>query len=144
MQILDEIKTRNFARKRSLGTTSTIILPRLPTSQHTGENRTLTEDASPIQRPGVYKGESLWESYLAQFEIIAELNKWSEEQKATRLATISKGPKLNILGNLPPDRRQDYKALVAALESHYGPVHRTELSRVHFKHRVKQRDETRT
>jgi hypothetical protein len=60
---------------------------------------------------------------------------------AAYLATSLKGPALNVLGNLPPERRQDYRALVAALESRFGSTHRTELSRVKFKHRVRQKDE---
>ena len=49
---------------------------------------------------------------------------------------------MNVLGNLPADRRQNYKELVAALETRYGSTHRTELARVRFKHRVKQKDES--
>ena len=102
----------------------------------------MSENSRPVQRPGGYSGDSLWESYLAQFEITAQLNGWSDQQKAAYLATSLKGPALNVLGNLPPERRRDYQALVSALESRYGSAHRTELSRVRFKHRVKQRDES--
>ena len=49
---------------------------------------------------------------------------------------------MNVLGNLPADRRQNYKELVTALETRYGSTHRTELARVRFKHRVKQKDES--
>jgi hypothetical protein len=58
------------------------------------------------------------------------------------LATSLKGPALNILGIDPADRRQNYGELVAALETRYGSTHRTELARVRFKHRVKQKDES--
>ena len=58
------------------------------------------------------------------------------------MATSLKGPALNILGNLPADRRQNYRELVAALETRYGSTHRTELARARFKHRVKQKDES--
>ncbi len=102
----------------------------------------MSENSRPVQRPGGYSGDSLWKSYLAQFEITAQLNGWSDQQKAAYLATSLKGPALNVLGNLPPERRRDYQALVSALESRYGSAHRTELSRVRFKHRVKQRDES--
>jgi hypothetical protein len=74
-----------------------------------------------------YSGESIWESYIAQFEITAQLNGWNYAQMAAYLATSLKGPALNVLGNLPPERRQDYHALVAALESRFGSTHRTEM-----------------
>ena len=61
---------------------------------------------------------------------------------AAYLATSLKGPALNVLGNLSPERREDYHALVAALGSRFGSAHRTELSRVKFKRRVRQRDES--
>ena len=49
---------------------------------------------------------------------------------------------MNILGNLPPDRHQNYGEWVAALETRYGSRHRTEMARARFKHRVKQKDES--
>ena len=55
---------------------------------------------------------------------------------AAYLATSLKGPALNVLGNISPER------LVAALGSRFGSAHRTELSRAKFKHRVRQRDES--
>lgn len=100
------------------------------------------DNSRPIQRPMAYSGDSLWESYLAQFEITAQLNGWSDQQKAAFLATSLTGPALNVLSNLPSDRRDDYQTLVSALESRFGTAHRTELSRVRFKNRVKQRDES--
>ena len=118
-------------------------LPSLPRSNSTTlRDRVVPETARPVQRPGTYSGDSLWESYYAQFEITAELNGWNEQQKAAYLATSLTGQALNVLGNLPADRHQNYKELVAALETRYGSTHRTELARVRFKHRVKQKDES--
>ena len=73
-------------------------LPSLPKSNSTtvGE-RTTAETSRPVQRPGTYSGDSLWESYHAQFEITAELNGWNEKQKEAYLATSLKEPALNIL-----------------------------------------------
>ena len=76
----------------------------------------------------MYSGDSLWELYHAQFEITAELNVWNEQRKAVYLVTSLEGPALNILGNLPADRRQNYGELVAALETQYGSMHRTEFA----------------
>ncbi len=106
------------------------------------EDKSFGGEAKPVQRPMPYSGDSCWESYFAQFEITAQLNGWSEQQKAAFLATRLKGPALNILSNLPVDRRQDYTALVTALESRYGTAHKSELYRVRFKNRVKQKDES--
>ena len=128
---------------------STRKLPSIPTSSQrqpsyvtATDGNDINENSRPVQRPVAYSGESIWESYIAQFEITAQLNGWNYAQMAAYLATSLKGPALNVLGNLPPERRQDYHALVAALESRFGSTHRTELSRVKFKHRVRQKDES--
>ena len=66
---------------------------------------------------------------------------WGETQKAAFLVTSLKGTALQVLANLSRDRRQDFEALVAALASRFGTSHRTEISKVKFKNRVRQRDE---
>ena len=79
---------------------------------------------------------------MAQFEIISEINQWDAQQKAAYLATGLRGDALNILANLTPAKRQDYETLVNALAGRFGSTHRTELSRVRFKNRTKQREES--
>ena len=94
-----------------------------------------------IQNPtSQFDGSGLWESYYAQFEIVAKLNNWNDHQKAAYLATSLKGPALAVLGNLAPEDRQKLDVLVVALKNRFGTSHQTELSK--FKNRVKQRDES--
>ena len=95
-----------------------------------------------IQKPTTFDGSTLWESYYAQFEIVASLNNWNEFQKAAYLATSLKGPALAVLGNLAPDDRQNLDVLVVALKNRFGSSHQTELSRMKFKNRIKQKDES--
>ncbi len=95
-----------------------------------------------IQKPTSFDGSGLWESYYAQFEIVAELNNWNDHQKAAYLATSLKGPALAVLGNLAPEDRQKLDVLVVALKNRFGTSHQTELSRMKFKNRAKQRDES--
>ena len=70
------------------------------------------------------------------------MNQWNDEQEGNYLATILKGSALSLLGNLPSDTRQDYKELVAALESRFGSTHKQELYRSKFKGRLRRRDES--
>ena len=95
-----------------------------------------------LQKPTTFDGSSLWESYYAQFEIVASLNGWDDYQKAAYLATSLKGPALAVLGNLSTGDRHNLDALVSALKNRFGTSHQTELSRMKFKNRVKQRDES--
>ena len=60
--------------------------------------------------------------------------------KAAFLATSLKRTALQVLANLAIDRRQNFRSLVAALDSRFGTSHRTEISKVKFKNRVRQRD----
>ena len=58
---------------------------------------------------------TLWESYYAQFEIVANINNWNDFQKAAYLATSLKDPALAVLGNLAPEDRQN-RCLVASVK----------------------------
>lgn len=100
------------------------------------------EHKRPIQKPPSFDGKSLWEPYIAQFEIVAGMNQWNDEQKGNYLATSLKGSALTVLGNLATETRQDYRALVAALESRFGAAHQQELHRTKFKNRLRRREES--
>lgn len=107
----------------------------------TSRQSTINE-CRPVQKPTLYDGKMPWESYFAQFSIIAEINGGHEQQKAAFLASSLTGTVLNVLGNLPSEKRQEFKSLVAALDSRYGTAHRTDLERARFKNRVKQKEES--
>ena len=93
------------------------------------------------QRPPKYDGKTIWESYIAQFEIAATLNEWSTSEKAAFLATSLEGNATSVLGAIPADRRTDYAALVSALETRFGSAVQKELSRVKLRNRRRQRGE---
>ena len=98
-------------------------------------------ESKVIRKPNMYDGQTSWEAYYAQFCIIADMNGWWDPEKAAFLATSLKGTALQVLANLASDRRQDFRSLVAALDSRFGTSHRTEISKVKFKNRVRQGDE---
>ena len=101
----------------------------------------MERESKVIRKPNMYDGQTSWEAYYAQFCIIADMNGWRDPEKAAFLATSLKGTALQVLANLANDRRQDFRSLVAALDSRFGTSHRTEISKVKFKNRVRQRDE---
>ena len=47
--------------------------------------------ARPLRKPTSYEGETSWVSYLAQFQIISEINNWDETENGAFLATSLKG-----------------------------------------------------
>jgi len=93
----------------------------------TGADSCSTHRAGTTQWPLLYDGRS---SYLTQFRMLAHLNHWSKEEKATLLAVSLRGVALTVLSNLPAERRSDYQALVSALENHFGTAHQAELHRM--------------
>ena len=47
-----------------------------------------------------------------------------------------------VLGNLTTEMRQDYRALVAVLESRFGAAHHLEIRHTKFKTRMRRRNES--
>ena len=94
------------------------------------------------QRPPLYDGSTSWDAYIAQFEMLAQLNHWTEVEKATLLVVSLRGAALPVLSNLPADRRSNYRALVTALENRFGTAHQAELHRMKLRNRTRKRDES--
>ncbi len=103
-----------------------------------------TEGSGPtsVQRPPPFDGKSTWEAYHAQFSLLAELNGWTEQRKATYLAISLRGSALTVLTNLPEEQRRDYTALSAALQNRFGNTRQVELNRAQLRGRTKRREET--
>ena len=55
---------------------------------------------TPIFQSSLSGGKTTWESYNAQFEIVAELNDWNVTEKAAFLATCLEGSAVNVLGGV--------------------------------------------
>ena len=92
-------------------------------------------------RPTPYDGCTAWDAYKTQFAMLAELNGWSDAEKAKYLAINLKGPALTVLSNLPEHHRRNFGALTAALDARFGVAHQTELHRVQLRNRRRRRDE---
>lgn len=93
-------------------------------------------------RPSPFDGKCAWDTYRAQFELLADLNKWSDADKAAHLAINLRGAAATVLANLPPTQRRSYEALTSALNARFGMAHQTELNRSRLKARSRRREET--
>ena len=95
--------------------------------------------AGATQRPLLYDGHSSWDACITQFKMLAELNRWTEVEKATLLAVSLRGATSTVLSNLvPAERRSDYRALVTALENRFGTAHQAELHRMKPRNRIRR------
>ena len=92
--------------------------------------------------PTSIDGKSTWEAYCTQFLLLAELNGWTEHQKAAYLAISLRGSALTVLTNLPEEQRRDYTALSGALQNRFGNTRQAELNRAQLWGRMKRREET--
>ena len=73
--------------------------------------------------------------------MLANVNHWTEVEKATYLAVSLKGPALTVLSNLPPDSLYNYSSLVKALDARFGSSHQAKLHWMKLKSRVRKREE---
>ncbi|CAG2188204.1 unnamed protein product [Mytilus edulis] len=94
-----------------------------------------------FRKPVLYDGETNWEDYLVQFELIAAINKWSDLEKALELATSLRGSAQSILTNLRPEMRTDFVQLTAALASRFQPENQAEMYRAQMKSKIRGRTE---
>ena len=69
----------------------------------------------PIVPPSKYDGSVPWEDYKIQFEMISELNCFTDNQKAMFLATSLSGNAQSVLDDIDPIlKRKDYQSICAA------------------------------
>ena len=94
------------------------------------------------QRPAPFDGKCALDTYRAQFELLADLNGWSDAEKSAHLAISLRGAVATVLTNLYPSQRRSYEVLTAALDSRFGMAHQTELNRSWLKARSQRREET--
>lgn len=82
------------------------------------------------------------EAYLAQFEVVARAQGWSQEERALNLVTSLKGPAVEVLSQLTPAQQESYTDVVGVLERRYGHQYQAEVYRARFRARVRGRGET--
>lgn len=93
-------------------------------------------------KPQLFDGNEELEEYLAQFQIISEINGWDYTTKYLHLAGCLKGPARSILSELNQTERRDYNSLVRSLNTRYGSVERAEIFRARLQTRMRGKDES--
>ena len=96
----------------------------------------------PVVFPDKYDGSVSWPDYNAHFELCADLNMWTDKQKANYLAVSLRGSAQELLGDMSLDMRQDYKYLTETLCARFGSKGQNELFRTQLKSRLRKANET--
>ena len=93
-------------------------------------------------KPATFDGQSSWIDFKSHFDICAELNCWSEQEKCLYLTVSLRGSAQSILGNLHGNSRKDFTLLCRALEERFAPANQTELYRAQLRERHQKATET--
>ena len=93
-------------------------------------------------RPQNYDGSEDLQDFLNQFEITAEINRWSYEDKSLYLASVLTGNARSLLSELNHRERRDFSILVERLNARFGCEQRAEVFRTQLKTRVRAKNET--
>lgn len=99
---------------------------------------------SKVFEPETFKGDpdgTEWSEYIIHFEMISELNEWTEFQKTKVLLSKLRGKAQTILSSLTYSQCNDYCALKKALTQRFNPEEREIAHRCEFKNRRRQKDE---
>ena len=96
----------------------------------------------PVITPDHFDGTKSWRDYRVHFEVCAEVNNWTEVQKASFLSVSLRGRAQQVLTNLGINKRRNYTELLAALESRFNPANQTLYYRVQLKSKTKADNES--
>ena len=111
---------------------------------HTEQRSSHTNSAkgSNYRKAQIYTGSEDLEEYLAQFQIISELNNWDYATRSLQLAGSLSGSARAVLSELSQTERRDYDSITKALNTRFGSIERAEIFRARLQTRAKGKDET--
>ena len=96
-----------------------------------------------MMNPDTYNGESnAFEDYIAHFELVAQWNKWTDEEKAIQLGASLRGVAQKVLGDAPLAERLDYDRIKIALQQRFAPKDRQAIFKTELQNRKRKRSET--
>lgn len=96
-------------------------------NNHGGAHRA-TRQMNQMKTPK-YSGKADWDAFHAQFELLSNAAGWSGEVKALQLALCLTEDALSCLLLLSPAERNDYNALVGALQRRFGQCNQPDVLR---------------
>ena len=95
-----------------------------------------------VARCPVFDGKIPFKLYLTQFNMVSDLNHWSEAERAMHLTINLAGPAVSVLNNVPAHLKHSFSHIVNALMLRFDDTHCSELARAKLACRSKQRHES--
>ena len=105
-------------------------------------SRSEVKTERPVITPELFSGEQSWEDWIDQFETIATINGWNDEQKLIWLKVRLTGRALLAFKKFPVTARATFKAAVVALAGRFEPDSKRDLYLAEFQSRCKKRTES--
>ena len=97
-----------------------------------------------VFEPETFSGDPAgteWSEYIIHFEMIADLNAWTDYQRTRVLLSKLRGKAQTILTSLTYEHYNDYTSLKRALTQRFNPEEREIAHRCEFKNRRRQKNE---
>ncbi|CAC5426694.1 unnamed protein product [Mytilus coruscus] len=113
------------------GTNNVSSYPMFPINRNTSSHPVpQSNNISKAKKPPTFDGNTGWQDYLVQFEMVAAVNNWDDHTKAYELTTNLRGIAQGIVTEIEPFKRFDYTYLVSALTSPFEPVNQENMYKV--------------
>lgn len=93
-------------------------------------------------KPQEFDGSSQWPVFRAQFEAIASLHGWNDNDRLGELVACLKGPALQLFAHLPDPDKGDYGRLTDALDGRFGAANQELRFRSQLRRRVRSAGES--
>ncbi|XP_067613243.1 RB1-inducible coiled-coil protein 1-like [Eurosta solidaginis] len=105
-------------------------------------NRPAVSASNPKVKTPSFDGSVPFQVFKLQFEKTSAANNWNAEDKVAALFVALKGPAAEILQTIPEGERNNYEALMAAVERRYGSEHRKQIFQIELQNRYQKANET--
>ncbi|XP_049307310.1 uncharacterized protein LOC125777132 [Bactrocera dorsalis] len=89
-----------------------------------------------------FDGSIPFQIFKLQFEKTATANNWNPADKVASLFVSLKGPAAEILQTIPDCERDNYEALMSAIERRYGSEHRKQIYQIELQNRGQKMNES--
>lgn len=102
----------------------------------------VTTMGAPKLKAPSFDGSTPFQIFKLQFEKTATTNNWSAESKAATLIVSLKGSAAEVLQTIPDSERDNYEALMRAIERRYGSEHRRQIYQIELQNRGQKANES--
>ncbi|VDI55856.1 Hypothetical predicted protein [Mytilus galloprovincialis] len=110
-------------------------MPKLPDEIRAYRGDNSIHKSKNIIKPATFDGKGSLIDYKSHFDACSNINGWTDVEKVLYLAISLRGQAQEVLGNLPTNKRQNFKELVRSLEERFSPANQTELYRTQLRER---------